>query len=201
MHSTFAKKIGAVRRRRSRSASETGCPVAAPATSGFLPIVQAKLRIGAPNDKYEQEADRIANQVMSMLEPEPVMSDGLHRPGIVQCACAACSGAGGLCPECEDELQREPKEREKEFQCGAAEPGLTPSVPPPLEANIRSVRSRGEPLSAWQRGFFEPRFGMDFSEVHVYTGTDAGELARSPQCPRVYCWKRNRVWPGLLSSA
>jgi hypothetical protein len=32
--------------------------------------IQAKLKIGQPNDKYEQEADRVADQVMSMPEPE-----------------------------------------------------------------------------------------------------------------------------------
>ena len=32
------------------------------------PLVQAKLRIGAPDDKYEQEADRVADQVMRMPE-------------------------------------------------------------------------------------------------------------------------------------
>jgi hypothetical protein len=31
--------------------------------------LQAKLKIGQPNDKYEQEADRVANQVMRMPEP------------------------------------------------------------------------------------------------------------------------------------
>jgi len=31
--------------------------------------IQAKLRIGKPNDKYEQEADRVADQVMRMPEP------------------------------------------------------------------------------------------------------------------------------------
>lgn len=30
--------------------------------------LQAKLKIGQPNDKYEQEADRVADQVMSMPE-------------------------------------------------------------------------------------------------------------------------------------
>lgn len=30
--------------------------------------LQAKLRIGKPNDKYEQEADRVADQVMRMPE-------------------------------------------------------------------------------------------------------------------------------------
>lgn len=32
-------------------------------------MLQAKLTIGEPNDKYEQEADRVADQVMSMPEP------------------------------------------------------------------------------------------------------------------------------------
>jgi len=33
------------------------------------PGIQAKLTIGKPNDKYEQEADRVADQVMRMPEP------------------------------------------------------------------------------------------------------------------------------------
>ncbi len=32
--------------------------------------LQAKLRIGKPNDKYEQEADRVADQVTRMPEPK-----------------------------------------------------------------------------------------------------------------------------------
>ena len=32
--------------------------------------LQAKLRIGQPNDIYEQEADRVAEQVMSMPESQ-----------------------------------------------------------------------------------------------------------------------------------
>ena len=33
------------------------------------PLVQAKLTIGQPGDKYEQEADRVADVVMRMPEP------------------------------------------------------------------------------------------------------------------------------------
>jgi hypothetical protein len=32
------------------------------------PLIQAKIKIGQPNDKYEQEADRVADQVMRILE-------------------------------------------------------------------------------------------------------------------------------------
>ena len=34
--------------------------------------VQKKLTVGKPNDKYEQEADRVADKVVSMSGPGPV---------------------------------------------------------------------------------------------------------------------------------
>jgi hypothetical protein len=34
------------------------------------PRLQAKLTVGAPNDIYEQEADRVADAVMRMPEPQ-----------------------------------------------------------------------------------------------------------------------------------
>jgi hypothetical protein len=40
-----------------------GCPRCAS-------VIQTKLTIGQPNDKYEQEADRVADEVMRMSEPE-----------------------------------------------------------------------------------------------------------------------------------
>ncbi len=50
---------------------KAGCPCGGgcPKCLGTLGI-QAKLKIGAPNDKYEQEADRLAEQVMRMPEPK-----------------------------------------------------------------------------------------------------------------------------------
>lgn len=35
-------------------------------------VIHAKLRIGQPNDVYEQEADRVAEQVMRMPEKDSV---------------------------------------------------------------------------------------------------------------------------------
>ena len=39
-----------------------GCPVCTDS-------IQPKLIIGSPNDRYEQEADRVADQIMRMPEP------------------------------------------------------------------------------------------------------------------------------------
>ena len=40
--------------------------------------IQAKLKVGQPGDVYEQEADRVADEVMRMPEPQ-VHSDGQKR--------------------------------------------------------------------------------------------------------------------------
>jgi hypothetical protein len=32
-------------------------------------VLQAKLKVSQPDDKYEQEVDRVAEQVMNMPEP------------------------------------------------------------------------------------------------------------------------------------
>ena len=43
--------------------------------------VQAKLTVGAPNDRYEQEADRTADKVMRMPEPPRDRQEETTPPG------------------------------------------------------------------------------------------------------------------------
>ena len=66
-----------------------------------LPI-QTKLTIGQPNDKYEQEADRVAEQVMRMPDPRSP-SAAITRPAISPVV-------QRLCTECDEKLQRQPLE-------------------------------------------------------------------------------------------
>jgi hypothetical protein len=68
----------------------------------FLPVVQAKLRIGPANDKYEQEADRIAEEVIHM--PEPTMKSPSDFPKGKGLTCSD----GDLCPKCKEELPMVP---------------------------------------------------------------------------------------------
>ena len=166
MHSTFAERAEATKRRALHSAAKTGHPVARTAGSSFLPLVQAKLRIGAPKDEHELQAERVADHVVRMPGPQAAMIDSVHGQETVQRACAACASGGGLCPECQEELRRQPNE-------GA------PQSESAFEANIRSLLAGGQPLTASQRGFFEPRFGSDFSAVRIHADPCVGEIARS----------------------
>ncbi len=58
-------------------------------------LLQAKLRIGAPNDRYEVEADRIADTVMATPDP------GAERVGVTSAGASIqpCS-CGGSCASC-----------------------------------------------------------------------------------------------------
>jgi hypothetical protein len=121
-------------------------------------FLQAKLRVGQPGDAYEQEADRVANQVMRM--PDPRAGDG---PDLAktdaQRKCAAC--------EEEEKLQRK--------ETGNA--ANTPATAPPIVH--KALSAPGQPLDSATRNFFEPRFGTDFGAVRVHTGSKAAESARA----------------------
>ncbi|UCC30014.1 MAG: DUF4157 domain-containing protein [Phycisphaerales bacterium] len=74
--------------------------------------IQRKLKIGAPNDKFEQEADRVADEVMRMPELRPATAD---LPGTGSAQSVPTGGTidpvvQRVCTECEEEdkLRRSP---------------------------------------------------------------------------------------------
>lgn len=176
-----------------------------PAGWALPPRVQAKLTVGLPNDSYEQEADRVADQVMRMPEPRSVTSPVTHpfTPHSVQRVCA----------KCEKELQRQPMEgEEKEEETLQTKPlveqitplvqrqdnvseaeqkkeaerlqaktasGEPPTISANLQAQITALQGGGQPLLQSERAFFEPRFGVDFSKVRVHSDSGATETARA----------------------
>ena len=119
--------------------------------------VQAKLTVSPPGDIYEQEADRISEQVIRMPEPQ------LHRA-------AAC--AGGF-PRSQTEQPDEGQDRSETRRIGSSD--LRQSAIPPIVHEV--LRSPGRSLDSAVRAFMEPRFGHDFSQVRVHTDAKAAESA------------------------
>ena len=112
-----------------------------------LPI-QTKVKISQPGDKYEQEADRIAEQVMRM--PEPRVS--------------------------ESETTAQVRKETIQTKSATGE-GSTDSLA--VSLSIISLQSGGQPLSQSEREFFEPRFGIDLSQVRIHADSRATETAQS----------------------
>ncbi len=118
-------------------------------------VLQAKLRTGQPGDIYEQEADRVAEQVMRISAP-------------VQRKCL----------ECDDEVRRQPKKEEETLQAEEIS-GSTSEATSELETYISALRGGGQPLPESARAFFEPRFQQDFNDVRVHTDTPASNSANN----------------------
>lgn len=140
-------------------------------------VIQTKLTINDPRDRYEQEADRVADAVMRM--PDPSATRGT----------AVSEQTQGLdiqrmCSECEEELRPQPtKEEKKEEILQAKEVAAdhtTAQATPDMQSQLSVVRSGGgNPLPESVRCFFEPRFGYDFSQVRIHTDARAAESARA----------------------
>jgi hypothetical protein len=191
-----------VQRTPSCSLSPTRCPFGGACHTCSVPV-QTKLKIGQPDDKYEREADRIADMVMSMPEPRvqrQVGPEAEEEDETVQTKPLTAQITPlvqrQVEPEEEEEqekliqakltkdawLQRQEEEVEEEeeqepIQAKQAE-GQVPQIGRGLEARVRSLRDGGRPLSPSVRSFFEPRFGHDFSQVQVHTGVQAAQSAQ-----------------------
>lgn len=234
------------------------------------PLLQPKLTVNPPDDRYEQEADRIAEQVMRMPEPrlqrqveseeeeeeeatlqtkplaaeitplvqrqaepeeeeeeEPVqarLAEGAHlqrqagpeedeeeeEPVQTRLVEGTRSQRQAGPEEDEEEekplqarlaegthLQRQagPEEEEEEEELIQTRPvrGQPRRVGPNTRAQIGSLRSGGWPLPPSVRGFFESRFGHDFGQVRVHTGSHAAVAARAVNA-RAFTLGRNIVF-------
>lgn len=124
-------------------------------------LLQTKLVVNAPGDRYEQEADRVADAVLRMPAPEAG-----HAPIRVQRV------------RREDGLKRQDDDESERIQAKAHQ-GRAPDVAPEVEAQVDALRGRGRPLPAEVRAYMEPRFGYDFSRVRIHTDGRAAEAARS----------------------
>lgn len=134
--------------------------------------VQPKLRIGAPNDKYEQEADRVAEKVMRMAEPEVERQEEQEEEeNLIQ--------TNPMAPEITPLVQRKEEEEEENSTIQAKSMADRDStVSRGVTTNIPALYSGGRPLSVSQRSFFERRFGYDFGRVRIHTDVRASKAAR-----------------------
>ncbi|MCT7948239.1 DUF4157 domain-containing protein [Ancylothrix sp. C2] len=144
-------------------ASQTGGNLLSRVTfSAPPPPIQPKLTIGEPNDKYEQEADTVAKQVMKKISTSASPDEG--------------SGGGG-----DGSVQRQmfskplisrlTVQRREAIEGGEASSHL--------ESRINQAKTGGRHLETPLRRKMEGAFGTDFSKVNIYNDSTADRLNRS----------------------
>jgi len=162
-----------------RLPSPSVCPFGGACHSCRAPV-QAKLKIGQPGDRYEQEADRVADEVMRMPEPRlqrQVEPEEDEEEEVLQ--------PKPLASEITPLVQRqadldEEEEEEEEVLQGKRGSGHTGQIDQGLHRHINAVRaSGGPPLPGPVRRFFEPRLGRDLSRVRFHTDARAAQSAEA----------------------
>ena len=137
--------------------------------------LQAKLSIGQPGDKYEQEADRVADAVMRMPEPgvqRQVEPEEEEEEEILQTKLLVDQ----ITPLVQRQVEEE--EEEEEMLQAKSREDAPSEVTDDLESQINAIKGGGRPLAESERAYFEPRFGADFSQVKVHTDMQADESTR-----------------------
>ncbi|MGB0562048.1 MAG: eCIS core domain-containing protein [Spirulinaceae cyanobacterium] len=139
-----------------------------------------KLTIGAVGDKYEQEADAVAAQVVKQLNnpaPAPVQRQERDEDELLQ--------KKPLMPQIqrtegyEDEEEEEIRMKPAAVQLKSMSTGGAAS--PELEQSIQHERGKGQPLAETVRQPMENAFGADFGGVRIHTNNTADQLNQSIQ--------------------
>jgi len=142
--------------------------------------VQRKLTVGAPEDQYEQEPDRVARQVLSM--PDSVTTKSLQRDIspeaednkdlTLEAKPLAASPTSIVQPETESVEESENRETPIQAKSTRTLSGSF-EAEDSVETQINQSKGSGSPLPDPVRAYMEPRFGIDFSHMRVHTGRDA----------------------------
>ena len=157
--STFAVQRRAKKANQPQSKGSYSTEASEYLGSKGIPI-QAKLTIGEVGDKYEQEADRVASQVVKQINAPAPQPEGQSQP--VQREAVL------------EELQMKPI-----LQLRASAGGMTAA--PDLESSIQKARGRGQPLADSIREPIEQAFRADFSKVKVHTDAESNQMNQSIQ--------------------
>lgn len=155
--------------------------------------VQFKLIIGAPNDAYEQEADRVADAVTTHQDEAPRIGqvpDERVQP------CSACAG-GEPCSECASK-SNEPATVSAHDSLVQTKPLTPASTSSSLPAAI-GAGSSGSPVPLTVREKVEPLLGVDLSHVQVHADSAAQVSAKRLEAKAFT--HQNHIWLGPHQSA
>jgi hypothetical protein len=129
--------------------------------------VQMRMKVGPAGDRFEQEADQVAHQVMSMTQSSGSASDPQIR---------LTDGGTAKKKPIQTLEEKEPIQMKSLQRQVGAEGG---DVQPDLESAINRARGGGQALPENVRNSMEQAFGADFSQVRVHTGAKSDALNES----------------------
>jgi Domain of unknown function (DUF4157) len=154
---------------------------------GFAPVlhelIQPKLTVGAPNDKYEQEADRVADQVVKMptTGKDSVRNSSIQNqfPVIQALRIEKVASHQQEHQDLEEREEKDQSDREDDQTIIQTKSymGQSDNVGSNIQSQLASSIG-GQPLPVDTRTLMESRFGHDFSAVQVHSDANAASMNR-----------------------
>ena len=136
-----------------------------------MPPIQAKLTIGEPNDRYEQEADRVASEVVQRINALTSAGQSVQRQEEAEEEIQAKPEITSLQRRSKPEAELQAKltlQRREEIAGGEASPDL--------ESTINRARGGGQRLETGLQQSIGQAMGADFSGVRVHTDAQSDQL-------------------------
>jgi hypothetical protein len=127
------------------------------------PVIQTKLTMGASGDRFELEADSMADRVVQRMHA------GAAAPS-VQAKCADCLE--------EERLQRQAEDDEAPDELVQAKAEGAMDVPGSVQQSLEGGTGGGTTMHPALRDEMESAFEADFSGVRIHTGPSAEHLSR-----------------------
>jgi hypothetical protein len=136
------------------------------------PPVQAKLSVGPSGDRYEQEADLVAAEVVRSIRSTPAPT---IRPSTTRVQPASATPASSV-------TTSRPSTTRVQPMSAAPAAGLAGGdLDATFESHVDGARSRGRGLDGPIRASMEHSFGVDFGAVRIHHDSQATQLNRKIQ--------------------
>lgn len=132
---------------------------------------QTKLSVGKPGDKYEKEADAVAQKVVS----------GKENPSIQQKTFSKIQKQDIPKEEEKNNIQRKCAgcEKEEKEKVQTKSEGNATQAPSSMASQLQDSKGRGSNLSATTLSEMNHSFGRDFSNVKIHNDQDAVNMNKS----------------------
>jgi len=143
-------------------------------------FLQPKLTVNELGDQYEQEADRVADQVMRMPEPtiQRQVEPGEEEEEMVHRQAIPDKITPLIQRQVSPEIAKEDVIQTKATNSQTTTPASTQASLVAPSSVYEALSSPGQPLDPATRVFMEQRFGHDFSQVRVHSGGAAEQSAQ-----------------------
>ena len=135
--------------------------------------LQPKLVVGAVDDPFEREAERVANTIPT---PNALMPTSVDAPPLAARLAPIAQRAVG---KAEPVKNKDDDEKKRLAQKTPSAGGAPESAPAAVESHVATMSTGGEALPPALRVSLEPRFGYDFGAVRVHSTSEAAGAAMS----------------------